>query len=320
MHAIETTGLSKVYRRFFSFQKIVALENLNLKVPTGSIFGFLGLNGAGKTTTIKMLLGLSYPTSGEGMVLGRPLGDVKTKERLGFLPEEAYFQRHLTATSFLDFCGKTLHMEPALRKKRIEELLKLVSMEEKAHTKLLHFSKGMLQRIGVAQALMNDPDLAILDEPLTGLDPKGRAQLKDIMLNLKRNGKTVFFSSHILSDVQAICDSVAIVNRGHMIYQGKVSDLLGINAYHVKVSNIPAQMVEALEKCSSGLSKEGEHWVFTAKSEDSKNQIIALLQKNNLKEDSIGISYMELEPVFLDMIEKNSRERNLVDKGAEYAS
>ncbi len=310
MHAIETRGLTKAYRKTFSFQKFVALDGLNLTVPTGSIFGFLGLNGAGKTTTIKMLLGLAYPTAGEGLVLGRPLGDVETKAKIGFLPEEAYFQRHLTATQFMDFCGRTLHMETEIRKRRLEELLETVSLTDKAHTKLLHFSKGMLQRIGVAQALMNDPDLIIFDEPLTGLDPKGRAQLKDIMIRQKERGKTVFFSSHILSDVQALCDYVAILNRGQLIFQGEIHKLLSVDHYEVRVRGVPASLLERLEKLSTGMSKEADAWIFQVK-EPAREAILDLLHENHLKEEGMAISYMELEPVFLQKIELNNKERNL---------
>lgn len=311
MLAIETSGLTKSYRKLLSFSKMVALEDLDLSVPTGSVFGFLGLNGAGKTTTIKLLLGLSYPSKGGGLVLGKPLGDVQAKEKIGFLPEEAYFQRHLTARAFLDFCGKTFHLDSQTRKKRIEEMLKLVSMEEKGNTKLCHFSKGMLQRIGLAQALMNDPDLAILDEPLTGLDPKGRAQLKDIMLGLKARGKTVFFSSHILSDVQAICDCVAIVNRGHLIFQGEISGLLQVDHIQIRARGVPTALIEIIEKKSAGMSKDGDVWLFNAASEEKKLEILEILHDNNLKEESITLNYKDLEPVFLEKIEENNKKRNL---------
>jgi ABC-2 type transport system ATP-binding protein len=311
LDAIETRGLGKSYSKFFSFKKTMALEDLDLNVPTGGIFGFLGLNGAGKTTTIKILLGLSHATSGSGSVLGRPLGDVKAKEKIGFLPEEAYFQRHLTAVEFLNFCARTLHMEADLRKSRIEEMLALVSMSDKANVKLSQFSKGMLQRVGVAQALLNDPDLVIFDEPLTGLDPKGRSQLKDIMVSLQKRGKTVFFSSHILSDVQAICDHVAILNRGHRIFQGQISDLLEIKKYDLKFSNIPSKYLDALEKISEGLAKDGDGWTIQAATEEQKAKICRSLEKVNIKPSGVSIVYKDLEPVFLERIEANNKERGL---------
>ena len=289
-----------------------ALEDLDLQVPSGCVFGFLGLNGAGKTTTIKLLLGLAYPTAGSGSVLGRPIGDVKAKEKIGFLPEEAYFQRHLSAIDFLNFCARTLHMEPEFRKERVQQMLKLVGMEDKAKTKLLHFSKGMLQRIGVAQALLNDPDLIIFDEPLTGLDPKGRTELKDIMLGLKERGKTVFFSSHILSDVQAICDRIAILNKGRMIFQGKVDDILEPEAMHLFCREVPALHIEPLEKISGGISKDGEFWQFQADDDRQKKEIEAYMAKNSLKLDRISISYSDLEPVFLERIEADNQERGLI--------
>lgn len=288
-----------------------ALEDLDLKVPSGCVFGFLGLNGAGKTTTIKLLLGLAYPTSGSGSVLGRPIGDLKAKEKIGFLPEEAYFQRHLSAIEFLNFCARTLHMEPELRKERVQQMLKLVGLADKAKTKLLHFSKGMLQRVGVAQALLNDPDLIIFDEPLTGLDPKGRTELKDIMLGLKERGKTVFFSSHILSDVQAICDRIAILNKGKMIFQGKVDEILEPEAMHLYCKEVPAIHIEPLEKISGGISKEDGLWQFQANDEQQKTEIEAYMSENALKLERISVSYSDLEPVFLERIEADNQERGL---------
>lgn len=312
MDAIETRGLTKDYKKFFSFQKKNrALDDLDLTVPSGSVFGFLGLNGAGKTTTIKLLLGLAYPTGGDGSVLGRPLGDTKAKEKIGFLPEEAYFQRHLTAVEFLNFCARTLHMDNDLRLRRVEEMLALVSMTEKANVKLMNFSKGMLQRVGVAQALLNDPDLVIFDEPLTGLDPMGRAELKEIMLELKSRGKTVFFSSHILSDVQAISDRVAIMNRGQLIYQGLVSELLDIDTIDLTVDHVPASHLDVLEKMSTSLSKQQGSWIFSLSDTQQKKEIEGYLLKENLKVSSTAISYRELEPVFLSKIEENNRQRGL---------
>jgi ABC-2 type transport system ATP-binding protein len=312
LDAIETRGLTKDYKKFFSFQKKNrALDDLDLTVPSGSVFGFLGLNGAGKTTTIKILLGLAYPTGGDGSVLGRPLGDTKAKEKIGFLPEEAYFQRHLTAVEFLNFCARTLHMDNDLRLRRVEEMLALVSMTEKANVKLMNFSKGMLQRVGVAQALLNDPDLVIFDEPLTGLDPMGRAELKEIMLELKSRGKTVFFSSHILSDVQAISDRVAIMNRGQLIYQGLVSELLDIDTIDLTVDHVPASHLDVLEKMSTSLSKQQGSWIFSLSDTQQKKEIEGYLLKENLKVSSTAISYRELEPVFLSKIEENNRQRGL---------
>jgi ABC-2 type transport system ATP-binding protein len=311
LDAIETRGLTKEYKKWFSFAKNLALDDLNLSVPTGSVFGFLGLNGAGKTTTIKLLLGLAKASGGDGSILGRPLGDLKAKEKIGFLPEEAYFQRHLTSTEFLNFCAKTLHMDADHRKIRIQEMLELVSMTDKAHTKLQHFSKGMLQRIGVAQALLNDPDLIIFDEPLTGLDPVGRTQLKEIMLGLQARGKTVFFSSHILSDVQAICDRVSIMNKGQLIYQGEIDNLLDVDTVDIAVEEVPSMLLDPIEKVCDGMTKKDGRWVFNAKSERVKEDVHRLLLENNLKVHSESLTYKELEPVFLEKIEKNNQERGL---------
>jgi ABC-2 type transport system ATP-binding protein len=204
----------------------VALDGLSLTVGRGEIFGFLGPNGAGKTTTLKILLGLISATSGGALLLGRPAGDVETRRRIGFLPESPYFYDYLTAEEFLGFYGELAGMSRAIIAQRVTDLLQLVGLADAATRQLRKFSKGMLQRIGLAQALIHDPELVILDEPMTGLDPVGRKQVRDLILSLRDRGKTVFFSTHILHDVEMVCDRVGIVIKGRLVASGRVDELV----------------------------------------------------------------------------------------------
>ena len=223
--AINTEGLTKVYKRWFR-KGTTALDGVSIQVPRGSIFGFLGPNGAGKTTTIKMLMDLVKPTGGHAWVLGCPATDVNVKERIGFLPDSPAFSPQLTALEFLNICAKLLRIPSEKREKRVAEVLEEVQMAEHAKEKIGSFSRGMMQRIGVAQAILNNPDLLVLDEPLLGLDPFGRQQFKQIILAQQKHGTSVFFSSHILSDVEEICDRIAILNKGHLLCAGTLEELL----------------------------------------------------------------------------------------------
>jgi ABC-2 type transport system ATP-binding protein len=218
--------LSKTFAVGFFRKKVRAVEDLSLEVQRGEIFGFLGPNGAGKTTTIKMLMGLIFPTSGSGHILGKPIGDVEAKRRMGFLPETPYFYDYLTAEEFLDLAGALCDQPRAIRRRRAGELLERVGLAHARNRALRKFSKGMLQRVGIAQALMHDPELVVLDEPMTGLDPIGRKEIRDFIVELRREGKTVFFSTHILSDVELICDRVAIVVGGRVRDVGPLARLL----------------------------------------------------------------------------------------------
>jgi ABC-2 type transport system ATP-binding protein len=222
-------------------RRVTALQGLDLQVNAGEIFGFLGPNGAGKTTTMKILMGLIYPTSGRARLFGKPLGDVDVKHRIGFLPETPYFYDYLTADEFLLFYGQLFGIPRAELKRRIDELLTLVGLEQSRSLRLHRFSKGMLQRVGLAQALINDPQLVILDEPMSGLDPIGRKEVRDLILHLKERGKTVFFSTHILSDVETICNRVGILIRGRLREVGSVEELLG--RYGVQTVEIIAEGV-----------------------------------------------------------------------------
>ncbi|MDI6787363.1 MAG: ABC transporter ATP-binding protein [Planctomycetota bacterium] len=223
---IEAENLSKVYRTPFSRYSIRALDNLNIKVFPGEIFGFLGPNGSGKTTTMKIFLGLISPTSGEARVLGRTPTDVAVKNRIGFLPEESYLYRFLSAEETLDFFARIFRIPRKERKVKIAEVIEMMGLTDARKRPVREYSKGMARRLGFAQALINDPDVIFLDEPTTGLDPLVSRQVKDIILDLKRKGKTIFMSSHLLSDVENICDRIAILHLGKLQEIGSVSTLI----------------------------------------------------------------------------------------------
>lgn len=233
-----TSELRKVYRTgFFMNQKVVSLKTCSLKVYKGETFGLLGPNGAGKTTLLKLLLGIIRPTSGRGLLLGKPLGDRTIKERIGYLPENPYLYDFLTGWEFLQFAAGLFQISKNVQRQRIPQLLELVGLSQADAKKkqMRRYSKGMLQRVGMAQALINDPELVFLDEPMSGLDPLGRYQMRETILKLQAEGKTIFFNSHILSEVEQICDRVAILAKGELICTGSLNELLGTTStYHVK--------------------------------------------------------------------------------------
>lgn len=225
---LETRSLSKVYRDFWGRQKVRALKALDLEVRRGEIFGLLGPNGSGKTTTIKLLLGLLFPTSGQALVFGKDATDVSKNERLGYLPEESYLYRFLNAEETLEFYGRLFDMPASVRKQRAKDLIEMVGLNHAKRRQLREYSKGMTRRIGLAQALINDPELILLDEPTSGLDPIGTREMKDLIIDLKKRGKTVVMSSHLLADVQDVCDRIAILHQGELKELGRVDSLLKV--------------------------------------------------------------------------------------------
>jgi ABC-2 type transport system ATP-binding protein len=259
---VQTFGLSKSYRTGFWLNKVVTpLKQCSLVVYPGQTFGLLGPNGAGKTTLLKTLLGIIRPTSGRGFVLGESLGDRGIKQRLGYLPENPYFYDYLTGWEFLEFTAGLFQLPTSVKRKRIPELLDLVGLAQSAAKKkqMRRYSKGMLQRVGMAQALINDPDLIFLDEPMSGLDPLGRFQMREIILSLKSQGKTIFFNSHVLSDVELICDRVAILAQGELICEGTIDELLGTETetYQVRGRGGDAHL---LRQFIPNLEMQAEYW------------------------------------------------------------
>lgn len=236
-HPVATWGLSKTYRTgFWLNRRVQSLKSCSLQVSQGETFGLLGPNGAGKTTLLKILLGIVRPSAGRATLLGRPIGDRATKQHIGYLPENPYLYDHLTAWEFLEYIASLFEIPRSVTRSRIPELLEMVGIEEATARKkqLRKYSKGMLQRTAMAQALINDPDLVFLDEPMSGLDPLGRYQFRQIIQALRERGKTIFFNSHILGDVEQICDRVALLAQGEILCSGSIDELLGtVEAYHV---------------------------------------------------------------------------------------
>jgi ABC-2 type transport system ATP-binding protein len=233
---------------------VEALKGLDLEVRRGEVFGLLGPNGSGKTTTMKLLLGLIFPTSGSAEVLGRAPGNVRANQHIGFLPEESYLYRFLNADETLDFYGRLFRLGRAERKRRIDELIRMVGLQEARRRAVKGYSKGMSRRIGLAQALINDPDLLLLDEPTSGLDPIGTREIKDLILNLKARGKTVLLCSHLLADVEDVCDRIAILKSGELKVVGVVSDLLTVkDITQVRLRHVTP---DALEHLKTVLARE----------------------------------------------------------------
>jgi ABC-2 type transport system ATP-binding protein len=226
MAAVETLNLEKTYAvGFWRKTPRVALRPLNLTVAEGEVFGFLGPNGAGKTTTLKLLMGLVFPTGGTARILGKDIHDSAIKAQIGFLPEQPYFYDYLTAQELLEYYAQLSGVEAKERDCKIEAMLERVGLRDAARVQLRKFSKGMLQRVGLAQAILHDPKVVFLDEPMSGLDPMGRREVRDLIEELKQQGKTVFFSTHILSDAEALCDRVAIIHQGELRGIGHVAEL-----------------------------------------------------------------------------------------------
>ena len=245
--AIETIELTKDYAvGFWRKRPKRSLDHLSLQVEQGEVFGFLGPNGAGKTTTLKLLLNLIFPTSGDARILGRPPGDVTAKARLGYLPENPYFYDYLTAEELLTYFGGLLGLAARDRRTRVAALLDEVGIGAERRLQLRKFSKGMLQRVGIAQALLNEPDLVILDEPMSGLDPLGRRDVRKLILRLRDRGCTVFFSSHVLSDAEALCSRVAILANGRLAASGRLSDILAfrVRGWELVVADATEDVIE----------------------------------------------------------------------------
>ena len=288
---VETKNLTKTYRDFWGRQKVRALKALDLEIRRGEIFGLLGPNGSGKTTTIKLLLGLLFPTSGEVNILGRPASDVAKNERIGYLPEESYLYRFLNAEETLDFYGRLFKIPSAIRRQKVAQLIQLVGLDTANRRQLREYSKGMTRRLGLAQALINDPDLIVLDEPTSGLDPIGTRNMKKLILQLKEQGKTIVMSSHLLGDVQDVCDRVGILYQGELKELGRVEDLLKI--------------VEQTEIRVAGLSEEAKRKIEKVIEEDKSRLVFC------------GNPTTSLEDLFHDLIAESEARPGKRVRGGE---
>jgi ABC-2 type transport system ATP-binding protein len=274
---IQTRNLGKTYRDFWGRKKVVALKSLDIEVQRGEIFGLLGPNGSGKSTTIKLLQGLLFPTSGQAFVFGKDARDVSKNQRIGYLPEESYLYKYLNAEETLDFYGRLFDMPAEVRRERTNVLIRQVGLNHARRRQLREYSKGMTRRIGLAQALINEPDLLILDEPTTGMDPIGSREMKDLIISLRDQGKTILMCSHQLADVQDVCDRIAILHQGELRELGRVQELLKVR--------------DVTEVHAKGLSDQ------------TKQKIADLIKNDGGQLLSIDNPTTSMEELFLDIVQ-----------------
>ena len=309
MLALEIQNLTKDYVvGFWRKRPVRALDDLSLQVGMGESFGFLGPNGAGKTTTLKILMRLIYPTAGTARILGAPLDDMQMRARIGYLPEQPYFYDYLTARELLTYCAKLFGLNKADTRQRTDELLKRVGLFEAADKQLRKYSKGMLQRAGLAQALINDPDVLFLDEPMSGLDPLGRREVRDLIASLRDQGKTVFFSSHVLSDVEALCDRVAIMNKGCLIESGKLSDILKsrTNELEAIVTGVNEVALQELRTFATQITPAPEGAHVRLSSDKEIERVLSIVHRAGGRLVSVNPVRESLEDLFLREVSENS--------------
>jgi ABC-2 type transport system ATP-binding protein len=302
MLAIEINGLTKEYRAgFWKTQIKRALNSLNLQVESGEVFGLLGPNGAGKTTTLKILFRLIFPTSGTARILGKELNDTTMHQRVGYLPEHPYFYDHLSAEELLNYTGRLFGLGKDDLRRRVNQLLEQVGLASSRRVPLRQFSKGMVQRAGIAQALINDPDVVFLDEPMTGLDPIGRREVRDLVLRLRGEKKTVFFSTHILSDAETLCDRVAILNRGKLQGCGELREILSLGASitELTLENPPAGVLEELRPLVASMVRTGDRVRLEINEETNIEKALAIALQGKAKVVSLNAVKMSLEDYFL---------------------
>jgi ABC-2 type transport system ATP-binding protein len=304
MPAIEILGLEKTYSvGFWRKRPKRALHPLQLTVEDGEIFGFLGPNGAGKTTTLKLLMGLVFPTAGSARILGREWTDPSVKAQIGFLPEQPYFYDHLTAHELLEYYGQLSGVPAKQRKQRVEQVLDQVGLRDVRGVQLRKFSKGMLQRVGIGQAILHDPKLVFFDEPMSGLDPMGRREVRDLMEQLKHQGKTVFFSTHILSDAEALCDRVAIIHQGELRGVGAVEDLTSSVQGKVEVIWQGTQVPASIKALGAECHVTGDR-VRAIIAENQQDAVIDALRRERLRLIAITPVRTSLEAYFVEKLRR----------------
>ncbi|MFH1856307.1 MAG: ABC transporter ATP-binding protein [Candidatus Omnitrophota bacterium] len=304
---LKTYNLSKTFLSGFFRKKVKALDSLNLEIKPNEIFGFLGPNGAGKTTAIKLFMGLLKPSEGRVEIFGEQTDFYKLRQRIGFLPENPYFYDYLTALELLHYYGQLFRLGKNLRKKRIEELLELVELQNFANMRLRNFSKGMLQRLGIAQALINDPEFLVLDEPMSGLDPIGRRKIRDIILDLKAKGKTIFFSTHILWDVELICDRVGILAGGKLKNIGDVEEMLRPETGFTEIifNDISEEGLAEINRNFHNTEKKGNKVLVRAKNEFETELALSLAGRKKAKIFSFNPERQTLENIFIKETQKS---------------
>jgi ABC-2 type transport system ATP-binding protein len=305
--AVEIENLTKDYQTGFWRKKNVrALEDLTLKVKPEQIFGFLGGNGAGKTTTIKILMGLLFPSGGTAKIFDKEITDVDMHQMIGYCPENPYFYDYLTARELMNYFGEIFGMDKSARKQRTEELLSSVGLDEKSWDRQLRkFSKGMLQRVGLAQSLINDPKIVFLDEPMSGLDPIGRREIRELIANLRTQGKTVFMSTHILSDIEALCDEVAILRRGRLAATGNLQDLLTTagdrQGFEITVTNVNSEQLRSRFADTPGISVDQHAGgsIIHCEDDEGVESVISIARSCGGKLVSVSQVKQSLEDLFV---------------------
>jgi ABC-2 type transport system ATP-binding protein len=308
MPAIDVEDLTKDYKvGFWRPRPYRALDRLTLRVEPGEVFGFLGPNGAGKTTTLKLLMQLVFPTSGRASILGRPLGDLAVRQRIGYLPENPYFYDNLTAEELLDYFGSLFGYAAAERRSRTARLLDEVGIGAERRMQLRKYSKGMVQRVGIAQSLLNDPEVLFLDEPMSGLDPLGRRDIRALILRLRDRGTTIFFSSHILSDAETLCSRVAIVAGGRLATVGRLRDMSGfeLRGWEVVMTDVSADALRALATRGVKATSVAEgQYTFELPKESRPEPFVAELHAGGARLVSVSPLHTTLEEIFVQQVQK----------------
>jgi ABC-2 type transport system ATP-binding protein len=299
-YAIETFELRKVFN-----ETKVAVEGLTLRVKRGEVFGFLGPNGAGKTTSIKMLLGLVQPTSGGGMLLGMPIGDPQARKQVGFLPEHFRFHEWMRADEFLDLHGQLYGLAKADRRARIPELIERVGLTESSTKRLKTFSKGMLQRIGLAMAMLPRPEVVFLDEPTSGLDPFGRRLVRDVIREACDEGTTVFLNSHLLSEVEVTCDRVAFIRQGRVIRAGTIDEMAGgLMRVEMQLDPVSDELIQGLSRWGENITRRNRKFVsLTLSNEESLPEINAWLVGQGVRVYALSPQHLTLEELFVNIMQ-----------------
>jgi ABC-2 type transport system ATP-binding protein len=303
--AIETEGLVKIFRSRWSGKEVRAVDGISLRVERGTTFGLLGPNGAGKTTFVKLLLSCAHPTQGRATIYGRDVRQAEARRPVGYLPENHRFPTYMTGYSMLDFYGALSGMDALARRKRIPELLASVGLGDWGNTRLGKYSKGMLQRVGLAQALMHSPTLLILDEPTDGVDPIGRRQIRDILHLLEQQGVTIFVNSHLLGEVELFCRDVAIIHRGRVALEGKVKDLTAGSGYRVTVDFVPERLQEQLRATAKAVAQRNGSLEFLFGSREEANQALDLLRAQYCEIEGLARTNSTLEDVFVKVVDEH---------------